>query len=182
MIWRKLSLVLTIVSVMFAVSASAQTSFTLNKAGLGCLKSGTSLSKIPAKCAGLYDRFEKITIEDEMDGDYIMYSFYLGNDKVAEISDYGTGTVSNITAFSSNVSAPDGVKPGMLIRKLLTLPGVKGDYSEGLNLIYKGYTINFDGMTEAGDKAFNDAYAKGTPVKLNNACFKADAKILSISY
>ncbi|NDV96545.1 hypothetical protein D0T84_16715 [Dysgonomonas sp. 521] len=167
---------------MFAVSVNAQTSFTLNKEGVGCLKKGMLLSKVPAKCAGLYDRFEKKVIEDEMDGDYTIYSFYLGKEKVAEIPDYGEKKIGNITVFSSNVSTPGGVKPGMLIRKLLAMTGVKGDYRDGLNLVHRGYTINFDGMTNAGEKAFNDAYAKGTNVRLSNACFKADAKVVSISY
>jgi len=164
-------------------SLNAQTSFTLNKQGVGCLKKGMLFTKIPASCTGLYDRFEKQRVENEMDGDYTLYIFYSGKEKVAEIADYGyEKTVSGITVYSSKVSTTDGVYPGMEIKKLLTFKGVKGNYSEGLDLELNGYTIGFDGMSAQGSKAFNDAYAAGTAVKLSSACFKAGAKVVSITY
>ncbi|MDH6354865.1 hypothetical protein M2132_001198 [Dysgonomonas sp. PH5-45] len=167
---------------LISCAVTAQTSFTLNKEGVGCLKKGMLFSKIPAKCAGLYDRFEKKVIEDEMDGDYTLYVFYSGKTKVAEITDYGyEKTVAGITVFASNISTPDGVSPGMTVRKLLLKKGVKGQYRDGMELSLNGYTIGFDGMTDYGYKVFNNAYAKGTDVKLTNACFKADAKVVSIS-
>jgi len=163
--------------------ANAQTAFTLNNDGLGCLKKGTLLTKIPAGCPGLYDKFEKQTVEDEMDGDYIVYTFYSGKEKVADINDYGYDkTITSITAYSKNVSTPDGVYPGMPIKKLLEIKGVKGNYREGLELELNGYIIGFDGLSDQGSKAFNDAYAKGTEVKLTNACFEPGAKVISITY
>lgn len=178
---KKISLVLAVISLMlFSSVASAQTSFVLNKEGVGCLKTGVLLSKVPAKCDGLYDRVEKQKIEDEMDGDYIIYNFYRGKEKVIEIPDYGAGTVSSITAYASNISTPDGVSPGMLISKLLLIKGVKGVYNDGIGLELKGYSIGFGEMTDAGNKAFDKAYAAGTDVKLSNACFKQGAKVLSI--
>lgn len=179
---KKISLVLAVISLMLfsSVASAQQKSFILNKEGVGCLKKGTLLSKVPAKCEGLYDRVEKQKIEDEMDGDYVIYNFYRGKEKVIDISDYGAGTISSITAYASNISTPDGVSPGMLISKLLQIKGVKGVYRDGLGLELKGYSIGFGEMTDAGNEAFNKAYAAGTDVKLSNACFKQGAKVLYI--
>lgn len=183
MIKKGITLVLVFAALFFISSAaSAQTKFTLNKEGVGCLKRGMLLSKVPAKCAGLYDKIDKQLIENEMDGDYTVYTFYMGTDKVAEIPDYGEGKIGYITVYSSNVSTADGVFPGMLIHKLLQIKGVKGVYQEAFNLELNDYAFSFDGLTKVGGKAFDDAYLKGTPVKLSNACFKADAKVLSIGY
>lgn len=180
---KKSALLFLVVSFLFISGvASAQTKFTLNKEGVGCLKKGMLFTKIPAKCEGLYDRFEKQAVEDEMDGDYIIYNFYLGTEKVVDITNYGDTKINYITVYSANVSTPDGVSPGMPIKKLLAIKGVQGLYNDGIALGLNGYTIGFDGMSTIGDKAFNDAYAKGTDVKLTAACFKANAKVLSVSY
>ena len=161
--------------------SKATPSLILTNEGLGCLKKGMLFTKIPTKCIGLYDRYEKTLIEDEMDGNYTLYSFYSAKDKVADIAKYGN-TITRITVYSSNISTPEGVHPGMPISKLLLMNGVKGSYNDGLCLTYKGYSINFDGLNQYGEKSFNDAYAKGSEVKLSNACFKKDAKVISISY
>lgn len=76
---------------------------------------------------------------------------------------------------------PEGAYPGMPIKKLLAINGVKGSYNDGLKLTLKKYTIDFEGLTAIGEKAFNDAYLKGTDVKLSNACFKENSKVISIS-
>lgn len=180
---RNVFVALIITSLMFvSFGINAQTKFTLNKQGVGCLKKGMLFSKIPAKCDGLYDRFEKQVIEDEMDGDYTVYSFYLGKEKTADITTYGDPAISSITVYTSNVSTPDGVNPGMPLKKLLTMKGVKGVYNDGFGLTLNGYTIGFGEMTEHGYKVFNDAYAKGTDVKLSNACFKEGDKVLYITF
>lgn len=154
----------------------------LNKEGVGCLKKGLLFSKIPARCAGLYDRIEKTFEENAEYGDLTVYTFYLGKEKVAEIWDTGySDKVSNITVYSSDVSTPDGVCPGMSVNKLLAIKGVEGDYGDGICLILNEYTIDFDGLTAYGQKIFDEAYRKGTRVKLSNACFKEDAKVVSIS-
>jgi hypothetical protein len=158
--------------------------FVLTKEGVGCLKKNMLVSKIPSNCSGLYDRFEKSTVEDDFNGNYTEYIFYSGTEKVVVTKDYGDGKIYYIDAYSPKVSIPDGVYPGMSIKKLLTLKGVKGNYNDGINLTFNGYTINIDNfeqLTAYGEKLFQDAYAKGTEVKLSNACFKEGAKIIFIS-
>lgn len=181
---KKSILMLVVASLMLIpFMANAQTSFTLTKEGVGCLKKGMLYSKIPVKCDGLYDRFEKQVVEDEMDGNYTVYTFYSGKQKVAEITDYGyEKTVSGITVYSSNISTPDGVYPGMLIKKLLAIKGVTGYYNDGFRLELKGYYIDFDTMTAAGSKAFDDAYLKGTEMKLSPTYFDNTSKVVSISF
>jgi len=165
------------------IHISTAASFVLNKEGLDCLKYGMLFSKIPAQCTGLYDRFEKIVIEDEMDGNYNLYNFYLDKEKVASISEY-ENIISNITAYSSTISTPDGAYPGMPISELLLINGVEGSYNEGIGLTLNEYSIDFGGfesLTPHGGDAFNGAYQKGTDVRLSKACFKDNAKVISIS-
>jgi hypothetical protein len=180
---RKLILIVTIVTLMaIPFVADAQTSFVLNKEGVGCLKKNMLVSKIPSNCPGLYDRFEKNPVEDDFNGNYTEYIFYSGTEKVVSSKDFGDGKFYYFDAYSPKISTPDGVYPGMPIKKLLTIKGVKGNYNDGINLTLKGYTINFDGLTAYGEKLFNDAYAKGTEVKLCNACFKSNAKVISVGF
>lgn len=180
----KQSVLMLLVAVLLLISSgmSAQSTFKLTKEGVGCLKKGMLYSKIPAKCEGLYDRFQKQVVEDEMDGNYTVYTFYAGKQKVAVITDYGyEKTVSGITVYSPAISTPEGVHPGMTIKKLLTIPGVKGNYNDGFKLELKNYFIDFDTMSAAGTKAFNDAYLKGTVMKLSPSYFNNTSKVVSIS-
>ncbi|MDR0371653.1 MAG: hypothetical protein LBH80_07380 [Prevotellaceae bacterium] len=164
-------------------SATPPVLFILDNVGLGCLTFGMSFAELPEKCAGLYDRYEKVVIEDEMDGDYTLYDFYLGEEKMLTAPAY-KNTISGITAYSTNVSTTEGVCPGMSISKILQLDGVDGSYHEGFGLIHKAYFIDFGGyesLTEQGEKAFNDAYLEGTDVKPVKGYFKANARVVSIS-
>ena len=162
---------------------SDEVGFILTEKGLECLERGMSFSKIPSQHTDLYDRCEKMEIEDEMDGNFTIYVFYQGKEKIAEIPKYADA-ISNITVYSSNISTPDGVYPGMPIGDLLLIGGVKGSYNDGIGLTIKGYSIDFGGfesLTDHGSKLFNDAYLNGTEVKLSKACFKEGAKVISIS-
>jgi hypothetical protein len=156
--------------------------FTLTKNGVACLKKGVAFDAVPNTCAGFYDRYEVMLFEDEDDEDYDYNEiiFYAGSEKVARmfaprfLRDY---TVSNAMIFSPKVSTPEGVHPGMLLSKLITLKGLDTD-NQG-DLILNGYSIglNYDDLTPYGKKTKQDAYALGKTWKISLNCFKAGAKV-----
>lgn len=166
------------------VEEISSTPFILDKEGVGCLRKGMLISKIPPKCEGLYDRIEKKHVEDGY-GDYTLITFYLGTEimlKVHDEDDIDNHVIHSIIAYSSKISTPDGVYPGMPIKDLLTIKGVETYFPEGAYLLFLNeYVIGFDGLTDYGEEVFNEAYMKGTDVKLSNACFKENAKVYSIS-
>lgn len=123
-------------------------------------------------------------MEDELNGDYTEYIFFLGNEKTVSCKDFGDGKFYFFDAYSPRIGTPDGVYSGMTIKQLLTMKGVKADPGELIRLTLNGYSIDIGGyqnLTAYGTKVFNNAYAKGTEVKISNACFKPGAKIICIS-
>jgi hypothetical protein len=161
--------------------------FTLTNKGVACLKKGSELEDVPRTCPGFYDRFEVDLIEDEEAG-YHEINFYVGKEIVAMmyaprfLRDY---TVEGITIYSSNVSTPEGVHPGMLIKDFLNIKGAKFDSRNyGVYLAINDYTIGYnpEDLTVAGKKVFDEAYSKGLDVKFSTSYFKESAKVTSIYY
>jgi hypothetical protein len=166
-------------------TAAAAATFTLTAKGVGCLQKGMLVSKIPAKYAGLYDRFEKNLIEDEDEGNSTEYIFYSGTEIVAQANDYGEGKINSITVYSPKVSTLEGVHAGMLIKDFLKIKGAKIISSNyGVYLAINSHTVGYksEDLTVAGQKAFETAYMKGTDVKFSTAYFKESAKVQYLSF
>ncbi len=152
----------------------------LTPEGLGCLKNGAPVASIPDQCQGLYDKVVK-TEEEDMGDTYTLYTFYSGEQKVAEIPAYGQ-TVDLLIVYSPEVSTPEGMRPGMKVSELLAKPGLKTLYHEGFEYELNGFRCRVDGMKESGMKKLNDAYAQGTELVLAAADFEPDAAVTCIYY
>lgn len=100
--------------------------------GVGPVKLGMTLTDLPMKVDGLYDKIV------EENSDMVLYSFYL-NDETVMITN-GDGKIEVIEVFPAltNVLTPDGVRQGMKEADFRRLSGWK-DNGEG------GYTK--DGVT-----------------------------------
>lgn len=131
-----------IVSLMVVTleGCAQKTPLILTKEGVCCLKFGMKFDKIPTVCEGFYDHVER-KLENVEVGDAEIFYFYLGNELVASIGhywgetgiiyDHTNDTLTNITVYSSKVSTPEGVYPGMPIKKLLM---IKGGDSRGISI------------------------------------------------
>lgn len=173
-----------------AASAAAKTTapvakFTLTKNGVACLKRGLACDAIPKTCEGLYDRYTVKFVADEYIGDYNEIIFYAGKEAVAMMyapPSMDECTVGGAEIFSSNVSTPDGVYPGMLVSELIRIKGLDSD--NAANLILNGYCIgvDFNDLTPLGKEVRQEAYDYGKTWRTFTGCFKKGAKVTSISY
>jgi hypothetical protein len=180
-------ILMVVIAVLTAIPfvANAQTSLVLKREGVGCLKTGMLFSEIPSSCPGLYDFFEKNTIEEYEGEYYTEYTFHSGTEIVAHSNDYGEGKINYVVVYSPEISTTEGVHPGMLIKRFLKIKGAKFDSrNDGVYLVLNGCTIGYrnEDLTASGKKAFDNAYAYGTDVKFSTAYFKESAKITSISF
>jgi hypothetical protein len=87
-----------------------------------------------------------------------------------------------LTVYSSNVSTAEGIYPGMLMTRLITIKGLDTDNNG--RLVLNGYSIGFDlsELTAYGDKTHQEAYMKGVSWKPTAACFKEGATVKYISF
>ncbi len=183
-----------------ALQGCAQkTPLVMTKEGVDCLKFGMKFDKIPPSCEGFYDRIER-KIEGVEGGDAEFLYFYLGNELVTETSrpwgetgiiyDHTDDVLTTITIYSSKVSTPEGVYPGMPIQKLLMVKGVEGTCPDEIEWTYSlgisGYQIYYDesDLTDQGKEYINkNCYNEpfNLNFKLSNAHFKPNAKVRSIT-
>lgn len=176
-----------------------KTPLVLTKDGVGCLKFGMKFDKIPPTCEGFYDRIER-KIEGVEGGDAEFLYFYLGNELVAVtnrywgetgiIYDHTDDILTTITVYSSKVSTPEGVYPGMPIQKLLMIKGVEGNCPDEIEWTYSfrisDYQIYYDesDLTDQGKEyihknCYNEPF--NLNFKLSNAHFKPNAKVTSVT-
>jgi hypothetical protein len=164
---------------------TAAPAFTLTQQGVACLKNGIAFDEIPTACPGLYDRLQVNLVEEDEEA-WNEIDFYAGNEKVARmfaprfIRDF---RVNGATIYSSAVSTPEGVYPGMPLAKLATLKDFDADNQGELMLGGFRIGINYEDLTALGKQMQADAYQFGTPWKtVSAACFKAGAKVEYISF
>lgn len=195
-----------IVSLMVVTleGCAQKTPLILTKEGVGCLKFGMKFDKIPPTCEGFYDRIER-KIEGVEGGDAEFLYFYLDNELVAVTNHYWgeTGIIydhtddilTNIIVYSSKISTPEGVYPGMPIEKLLMIKGgdegtycpegMDGDLFIRLGEGDSSYDIVIDNETDLTDLGEKIIYEEGLKndckIKLRNSYFKPNAKVTSFS-
>lgn len=180
-IFTKASLLALLASAVVSCGGSATPeTVTLSAEGLSCLTQGAPLSSIPGQCEGLYDRVEQTTQED-MGDTYTLYTFYAGDQKVAEIPAYGE-TIDLLMVYAPNVVTPDGVYPGMKVSELLTKPGLVALTMDGFEYELNGYRFRVNGMNDSGAQKLSDSFAQGTEPVLGAEDFEPDATVESIYY
>ncbi|WP_455666678.1 hypothetical protein [Phocaeicola sp.] len=97
--------------------------FTASAGKVGSLVAGQKFIDRSKSGEGLYNRVQKEIIEDEMDGDYKVYTLYWNAEKVISfrIDDINSEIPYTITVHSSKIQTIKGIKSGMLLHEALKL-------------------------------------------------------------
>lgn len=189
-------------TMLFASCAFGQT-INITPTGIGTIKIGMNINKLPKSVENLYDRIEVVTTPEsynEMDDEtipaYDTYYFMLGSEKMFHTVPLENGTIDYLVATSKKLSYK-GIYPGMSCRELiasnkakLVVSGYYGSCEFFCNFavtdpnieIY--FPINNGGSfsKQGQDKLLNDiATDSGNrELKLGAADFLEDAKITEI--
>lgn len=164
--------------------------FTIMYGGVGTLKLGAEFYDSPSGSAGFYNdiRTERVEGSTDENPEYI-YSLYLDDELVASFqsSPAKNCMVDSYKVHSSRISLPNGVHPGMPLRKALKDDSVKAKATYN----GKGYTISVTSNTydlispEAAAKALvKEAHIKcsfldqfNTSIELTGSDFTKDAVV-----
>lgn len=156
--------------------------FILSNKGVGCIKFNMRYDQIPAQCDNLYTHFEKIEIEDGMDGAVAEYNFYDKNMLVMTHTQYSDDKISDLEIFTPKVTTANGLYVGQFVKELLNRKFSIPRYSI-LGFIVDGCLIKINSLSESGSKKFNDYYlGKLDKYKIAPEDFTENAMITSITY
>ncbi len=162
---------------LLLVSATAMAdNMTVTGSGIGKLKLGNKISKLPDQIPDLYDKIEQVTIEDYDEGgedySYTVYRASLNNERVLEIS-YEEDIIKSITVFSKSLLTEKGLGLGSTPADIFAAGGRVITFNDGgLAFLCDGVLFFDCPLTDQGIKKNEQAYL-GYEVTFDESDFKA---------
>ena len=132
----------------------------LTSSGIGNVKTGTLISKLPKKMAGVYDKLEFVESEEEesFEESVPVYRATLGGEVVFEFDPDGE-KVGSITVFSKNLKTSDGLSLNSTVSDLFAAGGQVITLMEGGEAIFcDGILFTGLPMTPAGYQKSERSY------------------------
>lgn len=149
--------------------------FILADGKLGPIKEGMTASSFPKQVEGLYDKFEFVSYENEMDGYIEEYYTFTEAGKEVFRANTEEGKVVSFTLYegSSNIKTADGIYVGYSARELFKKKKLKWEFyfDTGLYGNDGKYTYGIDP---------NGYKPESTPEKVSD--LKPDAKVCYITH
>ena len=138
---------------------------------------------------GLYNQVRTETVEDPMNGDYVIHTLYWNGAKVAvvTIEDPSSEIISRVCVCSGKVQLPQGIKKGMLLSQVLkTAKTVEMKWystyadGQGVSIVCNGHRVEVreNCLSDSGKKTVSSIVEEGI-IKLRPCDLQSDVRILS---
>ena len=176
--------ILILICLLLGSSALVLAGNVITSQGIGKIKIGAKIDKLPKTVSGLYD---KLVMEEEEefyeggDSDIVtLYKAYSGDQLIFTIRPYD-GKVYGIEVNDASVTTQNGLSLASTPAELLEAGAkthIDNDGYEGL--LCDGVLFICNELTRSGVKKAEEAYASGLDVEMTASDFKADSHPTSI--